>query len=276
MAGCASDDGTGVWCSKSTIARDLEYGKRTVQVAVDDMVQSGLIAEVGNRRCAHGYTVEYRICLDVVKTLEPTQQEAVKKAKSERGELPPDGQNQRGAGAAPVQEMHPTRAGAAPHGVQELHPNRTGTVKESCSEYVGGASAAITQDQFDEFWKAHPRPRNRERCRKLLAKAVSDGVPVARLLTAAERYRAEQAGNAPRYVCYADSWLDNRRWEDFPDQAGEAADSLVVSRAAVFWAKKIQSGGYAPQSAISKEIAACMIAEGLVDAVQLRRAGIIT
>ena len=66
MAGCASDDGTGVWTSKANMADDLEMGRRTVQVCIDDLIAAGLISEVGQKPCRNGFTVEYRLNVDAI------------------------------------------------------------------------------------------------------------------------------------------------------------------------------------------------------------------
>jgi pyocin large subunit-like protein len=77
MAGCASDDGSGVWTSKSNMAKDLEVGRRTVQRAVDELQEAGLISEVGQRKCKSGYTVEYRVNIEAVERLESTRDPAM-------------------------------------------------------------------------------------------------------------------------------------------------------------------------------------------------------
>lgn len=122
MAGCASDDGSGVWTSKANMAADLEMGKRTVQVCVDDLVRDGLISETGKRTCRNGYTVEYKLNLPAIQALESTRSDDIREAELTR------------AGRAPVQDVHPTRAGRAPQDVQDVHPNRTGTVQEPSEE----------------------------------------------------------------------------------------------------------------------------------------------
>ncbi|NOD75950.1 hypothetical protein GS639_07200 [Ruegeria sp. HKCCD4332] len=111
MAGCASDDGSGVWASKKTIAADLEMGKRTVQKCIEDLVGAGLIAHVGKRPCANGYTIEYRLNLNAISTLEPTR-----------------------ALAARMQKEHLTRARDAGQEVQEVPPNIPRTLSEPSEE----------------------------------------------------------------------------------------------------------------------------------------------
>lgn len=110
MADNASDDGSGIWTSKSNMAADLEMSKRTVQAHIQAMVEMGVIFEVGYRQCKNGFTVEYAINLEALSALKGTR-----------------------AGDAPVQEMHPypcstctpTRAGDAPKPPLEppLEPN---------------------------------------------------------------------------------------------------------------------------------------------------------
>ena len=97
MADYASEDGCGVWVSKTNIALDLEMGKRTVQNCIDDLLAAGLIVMVGKRACKNGYTVEYSISLPAVSLLKSTR-----------------------AGDAPVQDVHPARAGRAPQEVQPI------------------------------------------------------------------------------------------------------------------------------------------------------------
>lgn len=73
MAGCASDDGSGIWTSKANMAADLEISRRSVQRAVDDLIAAGLVAESGRRPCSRGYTVEYRIVVEAVERLPSTR-----------------------------------------------------------------------------------------------------------------------------------------------------------------------------------------------------------
>jgi hypothetical protein len=122
MAGCASDDGTGIWTSKQNMAADLEMGKRTVQVCIDDLVKDGLVSEVGRRACRNGFTVEYRINLDAVQALPLTRENTATRA----GDAPVSTR----AGDAPVQDVHVTRAGRAPQDVQDVHPNLPITILE--------------------------------------------------------------------------------------------------------------------------------------------------
>lgn len=150
-----------------------------------------------------------------------------------------------------------------------------GTVRKVC---VGGASAAHTSDDFERFWKSHPRPRDRARCQILFAAAVAGGVAPGWIAASAERYRAENAGNGRQYLAYADNWLDRERWTDFPEPQTEpdpgngTGDPRLA--AAAFWAKKVRERGYVPANAISAPVAALIRRHGMASDDDLRRAGV--
>jgi hypothetical protein len=88
MADRASDDGTGIWTSKSHMADDLEMTRKAVQNNVKDMVGLGLLHVAGEKPCRNGYTVEYRIDLAAVQALEPTRASDVLGANHVRGSIP--------------------------------------------------------------------------------------------------------------------------------------------------------------------------------------------
>ena len=72
LADKASDDGSGIWCSKGTIQRHTELGESTVKRTINDFLREGILIETGQRRCQNGYTVIYRIVLTRISQLEST------------------------------------------------------------------------------------------------------------------------------------------------------------------------------------------------------------
>jgi pyocin large subunit-like protein len=72
LADKASDDGSGIWCSKGTIQRHTELSESTVKRTIIDFLREGILIETGRRQCKNGYTVIYRIVLERVAALEPT------------------------------------------------------------------------------------------------------------------------------------------------------------------------------------------------------------
>ncbi|MFT6455855.1 MAG: pyocin large subunit-like protein, partial [Yoonia sp.] len=72
LADKASDDGSGIWCSKGTIQRHTELSESTVKRTIIDFLQEGILIETGRRHCKNGYTVIYRIALERVASMETT------------------------------------------------------------------------------------------------------------------------------------------------------------------------------------------------------------
>jgi len=72
LADKASDDGSGIWCSKGTIQRHTELSESTVKRTIIDFLREGILIKTGRRQCKNGYTVIYRIVLERVAALEPT------------------------------------------------------------------------------------------------------------------------------------------------------------------------------------------------------------
>ncbi|MBQ0803127.1 MAG: helix-turn-helix domain-containing protein [Sulfitobacter litoralis] len=69
MADRASDDGSGVWASKQTIADEIECGRSTVIRVCNEFVADGILVPTGTRKCANGATVEYALILEAIARL---------------------------------------------------------------------------------------------------------------------------------------------------------------------------------------------------------------
>lgn len=78
-------------------------------------------------------------------------------------------------------------------------------------------------EAFTRFWTAYPRrPGNpRAQAEHEFAAAVKRGVTPEVLIGAAGRYAADvkARGLDPQYVCHARTWLHQRRWEDWLEEA---------------------------------------------------------
>lgn len=69
MADRANDDGTGIWCSKATIANEIEASRQGVITTIKSLVDDGLLIEDGQRKCSNGFTIEYRVDVKKVHAL---------------------------------------------------------------------------------------------------------------------------------------------------------------------------------------------------------------
>lgn len=68
LADKASDDGSGVWCSKGTVARCTELSKSTVKRVFLQFLSEGILFETGRRKNKNGFTTAY--CINLYKVLE--------------------------------------------------------------------------------------------------------------------------------------------------------------------------------------------------------------
>ena len=69
MADRANDDGTGIWSSKGTISNEIEASRQGVINTIKGLLEDGLLIEIGPRKCANGFTMEYSIDLKKVHAL---------------------------------------------------------------------------------------------------------------------------------------------------------------------------------------------------------------
>ncbi len=69
LANYASNDGRNIFASIPSLARDSEIDPRTVQRNMKELIEAGLLEQVGQRKCRYGYTNEYRLILSAVKSL---------------------------------------------------------------------------------------------------------------------------------------------------------------------------------------------------------------
>lgn len=111
LADRASDDGSAIWASKSTIAAATDCGVSTVIRTMGNFVSEGILIEVGHSPCQGGATIVYAMDLKRVASLPD--------AKPGKGKTPP--------AAGPLPERDPSRSGTPPLPERDPHPSRSGT-----------------------------------------------------------------------------------------------------------------------------------------------------
>ena len=224
LANFASDDGSGIWASKSNMASDLELTKRTVQKTIKDFIEMGILFEVGKKSCLRGFTVEYRIDLDALNALKCTRELSSR-----------------------VNSVRPTRELSSPLGVNSVRPNQNiTTIEPNIKKYIKkikntgfksdknleidkGAekkrkptefpSKLINHNKlsFEDFWKVYPK-RNGVKLNKAKAeiqykKAIKQIDP-EKLIERARIYRRASNG----FPVDAFRWLRDSCWKDFEEQ----------------------------------------------------------
>lgn len=88
MADKANDDGSGVYASVKTLARDSEISEATARRAIKEFIDAGVIVKTGERECLNGHTNIYCLQASVIEAmadLKPPQKASVKGAASRQG-----------------------------------------------------------------------------------------------------------------------------------------------------------------------------------------------
>jgi hypothetical protein len=198
LADKASDDGSGIWCSKGTIQRHTELGESTVKRTISDFLREGILIETGRRHCKNGYTVVYCIVLAKITQLEPTAE--------------PDLAT--GSTVDPVQSEPGT--GSTVDGVRgpRWPPNHPKTIHKPPTRKREGAEK-VENLEAEKILVAYPKDRIRDRrtCLRQISMALKEGVEPSDLLLAVKAYDAESEGYTRSKVCFSDNWFKMRRWE---------------------------------------------------------------
>ncbi|XQZ46508.1 hypothetical protein E2978_16610 [Paracoccus yeei] len=196
LADKASDDGSGIWCSKGTIQRHTELGETTVKRTINEFLNEGILIETGRRACKNGFTVVYRISLAAVRTLEGIAEPDDETGSTEDGVC-----REPGTGSAADPVPRPQRT-----------PNLPETIHKPPSRAVAREAAAESL----EILKAYPtdRCRNEAACLHHVEAAMQE-VGYEKLLSAVKRYALETAGYTRSKVCFSDNWFRTDRWRDY-------------------------------------------------------------
>jgi hypothetical protein len=212
MANCASDDGTGIWTSKTNMASDLEVSRRAVQLAITAFIDAGVVAEVGKRKCKNGFTVEYQINIPLLDAMPSTRE--------------------------PHSHVNPVHVTCEPHSHQDVNPIRTNlplttpepSIEENTKDGLFTDDLAPPKqdpklDRFDEFWAAYPKCQNKrapKRARTIWAKIMSGkskGIEKESpdvIIAAVKRYAASNSDF--KFAFNPARWLDEREWTEWPEQ----------------------------------------------------------
>ncbi len=198
LADKASDDGSGIWCSKGTIQRHTELGESTVKRTISDFLREGVLVETGQRRCQNGYTVIYHIVLARISQLESTAEPNI----------------DTGVTVDPVQSE--PRTGSMVDGVRgpRWTPNHPKTIHKPPTRRRE-AGEEVEDLELEKILATYPEDRIRDRstCLHQISTAVGEGILPEDLSLAVKAYAAETAGYTRGKVCFSDNWFKLRRWE---------------------------------------------------------------
>lgn len=266
MADKASDDGSGVWVSKSRIARELETTDRTVQRKIDDLTKMGFLKMAGRRAHKNGFTFDYTIDVSLVASMPSSKDTPPTVCQGSAQVVDGATQDVAPVTPSPLSHRHPTPDSLSPEPPTGCHPNPNTTINEPCE-----ADAPHT-DLFNEFWEAYPKPNNEAASKQLFDDAVKAGADPSHIVAAAVAYEAENKGNSPRYLKFSDNWLREEKWKNH--KASEAKKVFTNDERLNFYAKIINSAKPVSPSAINVGLANELLAAGLVTPEKLKERGI--
>ncbi len=194
LADKASDDGSGIWCSKGTIQRHTELGETTVKRTIREFLKEGILVETGARGCRNGFTVVYRIDLTRIEALELTAEPEI-----ETGATVDPVQTGPGAGATVAGVPGPPRP-----------PNHPKTILKPPTR----KRVVAADEEAEKILAAYPpdRLRGKADCLERIRASLDDGTKAEDLLEAVKVYATESAGFTRSKVCFSDNWFRSGRW----------------------------------------------------------------
>ncbi|WP_374292796.1 hypothetical protein [Paenirhodobacter enshiensis] len=213
LANKASDDGSGIWCSKYTMSRHTELSLSTVKRTIREFVKEGILAVTEERRlCNHGHTIVYRLNLAVIAELE------ILTSAMQRFDT--------GVTAPPVSGSPPSQAMVPPRPGSVWPPNHPWNNSENLP------TRECTREElkkFDDLWDAYPQDRRRDRATTLhLVREALSEVSMDDLLSAVRLYASESAGFTRSTVSFSDNWFRYRKWPRYVAAASEKSRSRAA------------------------------------------------
>ena len=213
LADKASDDGSGIWCSKGTIQRHTELGETTVKRTIRDFLKEGILVETGARGCKNGFTVVYRIDLARIEALELTAEPDI----------------ETGATVDPVQTGPGTGATVAGVPGPPRPPNHPKTIhKPPARERV-----AAEDEEAEKILASYPpdRLRGKAECLGRIRAALDEGVSAKDLTEAVKAYAAESKSFKRSKVSFSDNWFKSGRWRNYVEDIATNREQTKVKEA---------------------------------------------
>ncbi|MFC3613230.1 hypothetical protein ACFORG_05605 [Lutimaribacter marinistellae] len=213
LADKASDDGSGIWCSKRTIQRHTELGGTTVKRTIRDFLKEGILVETGARGCKNGFTVVYRIDLFRVEALELTAEPEI----------------ETGATVDPVQTGPGTGATVAGVPGPPRPPNHPKTIHKPPTR----EREVAEDEEAEKILACYPpdRLRGEAECLSRIREALDAGTEVEDLSQAVKAYATESAGFTRSKVCFSDNWFKSGRWRGYVEDIAKGREETKAKEA---------------------------------------------
>lgn len=216
LADHASDRGE-CWPSVSLLMQRAYVGERTVQRALQSLEDGGfIIRERRQRENGSDTSNLYRLMLTKV-------------SQGVSAEVSVDQRKSGGVNLAP----HPKSGGEGVTGTGGEGVTQTGgegglhdTPRTVIKNHQEEPSSISSDADFEEFWAAYPKRPNNPRKKAMAAyRKARKNVSQKQLLTAVALYAAYMAGEDPKFVAMAATWLNDERWNCDYEKKAEVIQS---------------------------------------------------
>jgi hypothetical protein len=205
--------------AQETLARDLNVSVRHVRRLADMLEPLGLVIAPG-----HGPNRSSTYWIDPDKATGPqkrTRESSIEAEKRtpESAIADRNADSRRQKTGLPATENR-TRESAQPYKKnQEEEPREE---SDSRPGFLDSKKDAVRRKkdkkdsgaEFDRFWSVYPRRVAKEAAAKAFTAALKRGIEPETLITGAQRYAVERAGQEPRYTKHPATWLNGGCWED--------------------------------------------------------------
>ncbi len=270
MGDLASDDGSGIWASKPTMAAELETTPRTIQRQVHKLIEAGFVQEVGTRRHRNGDTIEYRIIVEAVEKCPDSRDRPPTHRRPSTQDVDGQAQDMTPDTVSPLTECRPTPDTPSGEPLTQCRPNQNKPNGTYC------AANATHQDFdfgvfFDRVWRACPNTDQWAATEAAVQALIDAGESPDEIFAATDAYRKRVAGYDPQRIKLSQNFFADDFWRAHVPVTGKQADprKVLEARAADIKARKpwVAAGIKASQAG------ECIVA-GLVTVQECRAAGI--
>lgn len=276
MADKANDDGSGVYASVRTMARDAEISEATARRTLREFEDAKLITKTGERACSNGYTNIYQLNTETITALDDLKDRAhsepPSKVQGVSGKSPKGLRSPRTKHTAKTtitatggSQRAPTGLTVTDNPILDPSSSDSNESEESCANACGVADNAKEAQEkkqssskakkpraprpdytaeFDAFWKSWPRKRRELSDKRTAARRWSDArkrFEADVLIGASKRYLGlhDVAKDDHRYCVLAEVFLNGKldaSVEAYQAGIGEPAD-MPLERRLEFWTK---------------------------------------
>ncbi|MBO9724329.1 MAG: hypothetical protein J7530_08140 [Novosphingobium sp.] len=180
MADKASDDGSGIWASKQRMAEEIGTTRQTIITTIKSLIEDGLIGECGQRACENGYTVEYLINVQALRSLPlvPCHEKDHMEASTRKAALP-------------VKQLYATRQAPLPHPSSSF----TQTPLEPLKQTQGACAGLISDD-----WMPAELPVGSK------GREVVDAFSAGEFAATVQHFRAHHRSKATQSADWQETW----------------------------------------------------------------------